>query len=118
MPYHPDPDQQPALLSLAPIVHVDDDAQASIAERFARFHAANPHIADALLSLARPLMHPGRRKFGVKMLYEKLRYEYAFHTAGDEEYRLNNDFTSRYSRLLVDIEPRLRDFIEMRELRS
>ena len=34
------------------------------------------------------------------------------------EFKLNNDFTSRYARLIMQQEPDLEDFFEVRVLRS
>ena len=83
--------------------------------RFAAFHAANPHVYVALRATARQLVAQGETRFGVKRLYEELRGHTT--TAGDEPYRLNNSFTSRYARLL-DQEPDLTGKIELRKLRS
>lgn len=83
--------------------------------RFAAFHAANPHVYVALRDTARLLVAQGETRIGVKRLYEELRGQ--ARTAGDEPYRLNNIFTSRYARIL-DQEPDLAGKIELRKLRS
>ena len=117
---NPDPPQLHLALELAPIIippPAAADEDDSLDARFARFHAANPHVYRALVALAMPLVRAGCRRIGVKLLIEKLRYEYALATAGDE-FRLNNNYTSRYARLLVADHPELRDIIEQRELRT
>ena len=87
---------------------------ATIAEKFAEFHRLNPHVYAALVRLARDLKRNGWRKAGMKQLFERLRWEYAIQTQG-EAFRLNNNFTAHYARLVMHREPDLRDFFETRE---
>ena len=103
-------------LPLAPLVEPDYTPELTIAERFAAFHAANPHVADALEALAAEwLAH--HRKVGVKALVERLRWESGIQTHGDA-YRINNVFTAHYARLLIDRRPEWADRIETRALRA
>ena len=115
---NPTPAQPPLAIELAPIVQpTADGADDSLDARFARFHAANPHVFRALESLAMQLYRAGARGFGVKLLVEQLRWQYAIATSGDT-FRINNNWPSRYARMLVETHPELRGVIELRELRS
>ncbi len=109
--------QPPLDLDLAPIRPIEAPDDAPIEERFHQFHAANPQVYRALRSLALPLAHAGRKRIGVKMLWETLRYSYSIVTDGSD-YKLDNSYTSRYARLLMDQEPELRGLIETRVLRA
>lgn len=90
---------------------------ATIDERFARFHADNEWVYVALERLAVDLYERGRR-FGVKALVEVVRWEYSRATTSDDGLKVNNSFTSRYARLLLERHPEFDGFIETRELRS
>jgi len=87
----------------------------TLQERFERFHEANPHVYIALVRLARQARSRGRRKIGMKMLFEVLRWNYRLQTDG-EEFKLCNSYTSRYSRLIEAQEPDLAGLFEKREL--
>lgn len=89
----------------------------SLAEQFMDFHRANPHVYRALRILALNLVSTGRKRGSINQLFEVLRYEYALRTHGDE-YKLNNNWRSRYARLLMENEPVLRGWFETRDLRS
>lgn len=89
----------------------------TIAQRFDRYHSANPWIFEALERLALDLHSRGRR-IGVKALVEVVRWQYARTTASEDAFRVNNSFTSRYARLLIERHPELADAIECRELRA
>ena len=81
--------------------------KATIAQRFAKFHADNPQVYRMLVSLARDLRTRRPRKLGIKMLFEVLRWQYYVQTDTDEEYKLSNDFTAPYARLIMAQEPDL-----------
>jgi len=105
-----------AELDLSPLVHVEHDLEATLAERFTAFHLANPHVADTLESLADSwlLLHD---RIGVKALFERCRWESGIQTRGDI-WRLNNSWTSFYARLLIERRPEWQDAISLREQRA
>lgn len=88
----------------------------SLEERFMAFHVENPHVYDELRRLALDLKRKGVTRYGIAGLFEVLRYDSALATGGDA-FKLNNSFRSFYARLLMDNEPRLRDFFELRTMR-
>lgn len=92
-------------------------AHGTIDERFARFDAANPWVHRALVNLTADLVRRGRRKVGMKMLFEVLRWHTLRATEG-EDFRLNNNFTSRYARKLMAEHPEWDGLFDTRELRS
>jgi hypothetical protein len=92
-----------------------DDSQSAIAERFAAFHRANPEVYAELRRLAREAKGRGVRKLGMRMLWEVLRWNES--DRATREFKLNNDFHSRYARML-DEEPDLAGLFDFRELRS
>ena len=100
-------------LPLAPLVVPDYEPELTIAERFDAFHAANPHVADALELLARQWLDAGHKRVGIKALIERLRWEYGIRTEGDS-FRLNNTLTSHYARLLIERRPEWADALVIR----
>jgi len=91
----------------------------TIDDQFEEFHAANPHVYRNLVKLAREAHSQGCKKIGMKFLIERLRWEYMVKTSHNtSEYAINNNFTSRYARLIMDTCPDLKDFFETRQLRE
>ena len=101
----------------AAVVEPEYRREMSIRERFDAFHAANPHIAALLAEMALALRRNGRTRYGIKALVEALRYQYSVQTRGDD-FKINNDFTAHYARLLMDEHPALAGFFETREIRT
>lgn len=93
------------------------DPERTIDEVFAAFHQANPHVYTEIERRALALQRVGAVRVGIGAIVEAMRYDYALRTEGDD-YKLNNNFRSRYARLLVADHPELRDVVELRELRS
>jgi len=108
-------DMQPSLFSpIAVPANLAPDA--TLAEQFAAFHAQNAHVYRALVRMARDLHRKGVQRWGIANLVEKLRFDYAVMTDGDE-FRLNNNYRAFYARLIMDQEPDLAGFFEVRTQR-
>jgi hypothetical protein len=87
---------------------------ASIADRFEEFHRANPAVYSTLVALARQwASKTGNRKLGMKTLYERTRWEISLDTS-DPNFKLNNNFTAFYSRLIMEQEPDLAGMFDCR----
>jgi hypothetical protein len=114
----PDLQIQPSLLQVMDPIIETPKQDLSIEERFRLFDQANPHVYQVLEQLALALAARGRQRIGVKMLWETLRYRYAMQTNGEDEYKLNNDYTGRYARKLVAQHPELDSLIERRQLKA
>lgn len=73
----------------------------TIADRFEAFHEANPKVYTVLVRLAREWKRStGRHELGIKTLYERARWEIALATS-DPDFKLNNNYTAYYARLLM-----------------
>ena len=90
----------------------------SIDVRFDRWAAKNPDIIELLLKFALEAKQAGRNRFGIAAIVERARWEVNFVSQGEEPFKISNDFKSRLARLLMEMDPTLEGFFELRELRS
>lgn len=67
---------------------------------FERFHRENPHVLERLEALAAKWFET-HGAVGIGMLFEVLRWEEGIVTEGDA-FRLNNNYRSRYVRLMIE----------------
>lgn len=81
---------------------------------FWEFHRDNPQVYDALRRLALNLVERGHEHYGIKALCEVVRYEHVMAT-DDPAFKINNNYTALYARLLMKSEDRLSGFFETRE---
>jgi hypothetical protein len=95
-------------------------ADATIEERWTAFKQANPWVLDALDRLASSAWMAGRRRVGIKHLFEVLRWQWEMTTTDPEGWRLNNVYTSRAARDLLARHPEWVEtgFIETRQLKA
>jgi len=84
--------------------------------QFEEFHKNNPDVYRELVRLARMMKARGHKRIGIKMLWEVLRWERAMKTTDQTEWKLNNNYTSRYARLIMENEPDLKGFFVTRGL--
>ena len=97
-------DEQPATLS-------------PLDEKFWAFHNANPQVYLQIEKYAQRAYRHGIRKIGMKMIFELLRWDMLFST-NSEDYKLNNSYTSRYTRILLEKHPEFSDMFEIRGIHS
>lgn len=91
----------------------------TIRQRFEIFHDANPTVFSALRQMALQLKARGARRGSMKALMETLRWLHQLTVNPDDSgFKLNNNFTALYARLLMDREPALEGFFETRARRA
>ena len=97
-----------------------DDRDLTLQERFERFDQRNPQVFNALVDLVQRWARAGMRRWSVDAAFHVLRFER--HIAGlpdeAELFKLNNSYTSRYARKLLDAYPQYADLIETRVLKT
>lgn len=86
-------------------------------EKFDKFHEENPHVYTELVNLARLAHERGRRKFGIKMLFEVVRWN-RFIQTNDPSFKLNNNHAPYYARLIMEQEADLAGLFNLREITS
>ncbi len=89
------------------------------ADKFEEYHRLNPQVCSALEQMARDLINKGRRKVGIKMLMEVLRWNYQMKTEDpNSDFKINNNYAPYYARLLIERNPQWADVFELRAIRS
>lgn len=90
-----------------------------LSERFLIFHYKNPQVYDRLVQLARRAVARGKKRIGIGMLWEVMRWEMWLDVVDDGDvFKLNNSYRSRYARLIMETELSLADVFETRKLKS
>lgn len=106
------------LFDVAELVHRPVDTRLSIQERFEQFHADNRWVYAALERLVSDWLSRGHQRCSTKQFFEVIRWQYGRATTSEGGFRCNNDFTSRYARLLIDEHPDWAAAIQTRALRA
>lgn len=95
----------------------DDPKPRTIQERFEAFHRSHPDVYSLFKKLAFELLQSGRAHYGAKSLMEVIRFHRTT-SGGDGEFKINNVFTSRYARMLIEEHPEFEGFFELRSLQA
>lgn len=87
----------------------------SVAEmRFEEFCEAHPEVFSRLRSMALALKARGFKRYGLRALWEAMRYDASVQT-GEDPYKLNNNLAPLMARKLMAEEPSLAGFFETRQ---
>lgn len=82
-------------------------------EKFAQYHADNPHVYAILERFALEAYAAGRPRIGIGLLTERVRWYTTVETTGDP-FKINNNWRAFYVRLLLRDHPELADLFELR----
>lgn len=101
------------------LMELDFTTELTPAERFTEFHSRNPQVYQALEDMAFQLVKRGRKKIGINMLLEVLRWNYYMKTDDpNSDFKINNNYAPYYSRLLIENNPDWANVFELRKIRS
>ena len=85
-------------------------------KKFNEYHASNPQVSTLFRRFAVEAKESGFRNFGAKAVMARVRWETAIKTKGT--FKINNNYTSRYVRLLEIIDPSFVGLFRKKELRA
>lgn len=88
----------------------------SIDERFAIFAQEHPEVLSRLIELALDAKARGYKRYSLKALWEVLRF--SADPMASEKYKLPNELTSRYARLVMEVSPDLAGFFVIKSLKD
>jgi hypothetical protein len=88
-----------------------------IVASFEKFHAENPQIFDLFRAFCEDARRAGRGRYGSKAIVERIRWHVEVETRGDA-FKLNNNYTSCYARLLLQEDPSFATFFQLRGVSS
>ena len=87
-------------------------------QKFQIYHMANPHIFQLFRSFAGDIKKAGYKNFGAKAIMELVRWELSVNSKDPMLFKINNNYTSRYVRLLEQKDPSFIGFFRKRRLRE
>lgn len=85
---------------------------------FEIYHQQNPKVYELFKKYVNDILSRGKKLTSAKMIINRIRWEIYMETKGNEEYRINDAFTSRYARLYAKEYPHYKDIFNFRDLRS
>lgn len=102
-----------------PLLPLESGGMGKLEKAFWKFHNANPKVYRLLVKFAFQWREArgGHSKLGMKALFERVRWETSLHTTEDENFKLNNNNTAFYARLIMDRNPDLADLFSLRKQR-
>lgn len=105
-------------IDLPPMKPVKYRRGMTIEERFKEFHAQNPHVLTILTRMTYDLKKAGFKRFGLRLLWGKLRWEYALQTKSADTFKLNDHYVALYARMIMEQNPDLDGFFETRKRKA
>jgi hypothetical protein len=86
--------------------------------KFWEYHKNNPIVFKAFKRFAEEVKRRGFDTYSAKAIFERVRWHISFETISEDGFKLNNNYTSRYARLLVLEVPEFDGFFRTRTLKT
>lgn len=83
--------------------------------KFERYHKENPEICDQFKEATFALIKVGRKHFSADAILHSIRFNTVLR--GGTDFKINNNYSSMYSRLFTANFPEHKDFFEQRKLK-
>lgn len=109
--------QQATLFDDLKITKVEGISHMPTDEAFQKFHEANKWVVVELEKIAWEMIRHGRKKIGIQACVEVFRWETRRHTIGND-FKMNNNFCSRYARMILDRNPQWGQVFELRRIKE
>lgn len=106
---------------------IDSAHGKSIQQCFEEFNKDNPKVYELIVAQCDRAIRGGKKKFSIKQIIGWIRWEVymetkeanLFETRTEKvKFKINDAYTSRYARLVIERHPEWAKYIEMRDLRS
>jgi hypothetical protein len=94
-----------------------DDTRLTIQQRFEAFHEAHPDVYDLFVRIARQMRDKGHARYSADGILHVIRWHYATSSSGESP-KINNIWSSRYARLLMEEDATFVGFFETRRLKA
>ena len=88
----------------------------TIWERFWEYDARHPEVYILIVKYARELKARGHILYSMDAILHRIRWHYQAEKDVIEEFKMINDFTSRYARVVMEREPDLEGFFKLHKL--
>jgi hypothetical protein len=86
--------------------------------KFEKYHAANPHVYAMFVKYANEVKAAGLEGYSIWAVANRVRWHYEFEVDTKDEFKISNNYLSRYSRLIMQNEPELAGFFDTKPLKS
>jgi len=94
------------------------ERERSIQEDFERFHASHPEVFALFHRFAIELLEAGHERGSANWILGRIRWFYKVERRSPGDFKINDKFTSRYARRLMEEDERFQTFFETRTLRT
>ena len=88
----------------------------TIQERFAAFDLAHPEVYAAFVDVAEQLLASGHRHYSADAIMHVVRFHRDVNRSRDGGFKINDHFSSRYARKLMETDARFANFFATRAL--
>lgn len=94
------------------------DSAGPLDQKFWEYHQENPHVYELFKNFTRAARAAGYNNYSAKAIFERVRWHMSIETKDETGFKLNNNYTSRYARLMEQEHPEYAGFFHKRTMKT
>lgn len=109
------------LEDIIPVVPTDENLipdETYLQMKFMEYHNDHPEVYELLKKYVLMAKAANRETYSINGLFERIRWHVNVDTRDEDGFKMNNNYRSRYARMLMKDNPEFVGFFEIRELKS
>lgn len=87
-------------------------------EAFNQYDQENPQVFRSLLAFAFEARRAGINHLGMRLLFERARWDFKLRTDSRDGFKINNNYAPYYARKIIEQYPEFAGFFELRPCRG
>ena len=86
--------------------------------KFFEYHRENPHVFALITRYANDVKQAGYKHYGMHTIMHRIRWHINIDSKDRAGFKMNNNYSSRYARLLIQENPEFDGFFRNRRLKT
>jgi L-rhamnose mutarotase len=87
-------------------------------EQFEAYHHRHPEVYEEFVRIARMVKAHGFKTYSAYACRERVRWHFQFERDAADDFKISNNLTPHYARLIMEQEPDLAGFFEIKRLKD
>lgn len=90
----------------------------TIDQKFKKYHKDNPRVYDLIVKYSNKVRAAGFKHYGIWAIINQVRWHVDVETQDPDGFKMNNNYCSRYARMVMDNHPHLDGLFRLRQLKE
>ena len=97
---------------------MEDKNMSEVDMKFFKYHKESPHIFNLFVAFSKEIKAKGYKTYSMRTIMHRIRWHVDITTNDPDGFKMNNNYSSRYARMLANEYPDFKDFFKNRRMKT